>query len=185
MPNARKVPVVWNTGFGGPGLSVFYSADPDDATASLGTYFNAIKALFPNGVSWVIPGAGDLIDIASGRLTGGWTGGTAATINGTGGVATYAAGCGTYVKWLTGTIVNFRALKGKTFLVPLTAATYDSDGTLQPAHVTTLQNAANALVAAGKIAVYHRPTGFAGGALNGVTAAQQMDRVTSLKTRRS
>lgn len=176
---------MWNTGAGGNGLSVFYTAAADDVTTNLATYFNAIKALFPNGISWQIPAAGDQYDISTGRLTGGWSGGTAATINGTGGVATYAAGTGTFVKWLTGTVVHFRSLKGRTFLCPLTAATYDSDGTLQPAHVTTLQNAANTLVGAAKLAIWHRPVAFAGGMLVGASSAVQMDRVTSLKSRRS
>lgn len=185
MANLRRIKVTWTTGIGGTGLSVFYTADPDDATANLGTYFNAIKALFPNTVSWQIPSSGDLLDIGSGHLAGGWSGGTAATISATGGVSTYAAGTGTYVIWKTGTVVHFRNLQGRTFLVPLMAAIYDSDGTLQPGHVTTLQNAANTLVAAGKIAIWHRPTNFVGGVLVGANAAQQMDRVTSLRSRRS
>lgn len=186
MVDLRRVEVEWTTGIGGAGLSVFYTVDPDDATANLGTFFNAVKALFPNAVSWSIPSSGDLVDVVSGAITGGWSGGTAATISATGGVATYAAGTGTWVRWNTGGIVGRRRLQGRTFLVPLIAAIYDSDGTLQPSHVTTIQNAANTLVAADKLGTWHRPpNNITGGSFAKWTAGQARDKVTSLRTRRS
>jgi len=185
MADLRVVKVIWNGATGLPGLSVFYSADPDDATASLGTWFTAIKGLFPTGMSWQIPSSGDKVDVATGQLTGGWTGGTAASIA-CNGSTTYAAGTGAFIRWGTGLIVGGRRLKGRTFLCPLTANQYDTDGTLLSASVTTINTATSTLVATNKLVVWHRPSSVA--AANGVasttTSGAVADLTSSLKTRR-
>lgn len=186
MADLRRVPVAWTTGIGGSGLSVFYSADPDDATASLGTFFNAIKASFPGAVQWTIPSSGDKVDVATGQLTGAWTGGTAATILATGGANVYPAGTGGYVRWQTPLVVGGRRVRGRTFLCPIINDQFDSGGTLNNTTVTNWQTAANALVSAGKIVVWHRPSpGGSDGIAATVTGAVVPDRVTSLRTRRT
>jgi hypothetical protein len=165
---------------------VFYSNDTDDATASLGVFFNAIKALFPTAVSWSIPAAGDKLEATTGVLTGSWAGGSAASIAGTGG-GTYAAGTGAYVRWYTNTIRAGRKFYGRTFFVPLISAVYDNDGTITAPNLTIFQNASNALVTAAKCVVWGRPSapGAADGLFAGFTAAVVPDKVTSLRSRRS
>jgi len=186
MVDIRRVPVDWQTGAGGAGVSVFYTVDPDDVTTNLGTFFNAIKALFPTAVSWAIPASGDTLDVVTGELTGAWSGGTAATVTGTGG-GTYAAGTGAYVRWLTGSIRRGRKFQGRTFLCPIIASVYDNDGTLTSGNVTIFQNAANTLVATNKLVIWGRPIPFGAGngAADQVAAAVVPDKVTSLRTRRS
>jgi hypothetical protein len=186
MADLRKVLVTWNGATGLPGLSVFYTLAADDVTTNLGTFFTAIKALFPNGMSWTIPAAGDQISDNSGQLTGGWVGGTAATITATGGTS-YAAGTGTFVQWGTSIIVNNRRLKGRTFLAPLSTTQYDTDGTILTAAVTTLNTNLATLVGAGKLRVFHRPPKhtFSGGTSAVITSGVCADKTTSLRTRRS
>lgn len=186
MVDIRRVKVAWQTGAGGTGLSVFHSAAADDATASLGTFFNAIKALFPTAVSWSIPATGDTIDVATGVLTGTWVGGTAASITATGG-GTYAAGTGLYVRWATALVVGGRRLQGRTFLCPVISGVYDNDGTITAGNLTTVGTAAAALVTAGKCGIWHRPTspGASNGSFSSVTGSTVPDRVTSLRTRRT
>lgn len=186
MADLRKVPVTWTTGAGGLGLSVFYSADPDDVTTELGTFFNAIKAAFPGSVTWSIPSSGDTIESTTGILTGAWTGGTAASITATGGTSLYAAGTGGYVRWQTPLVIGGRRLKGRTFLCPIITDQYATDGTLNSTTLSGWQTAATTLATSGKLVVWHRgtvddPTGAAAT----VTAAVVPDKVTSLKTRRS
>lgn len=182
----RRVPVAWTTGIGGSGVSVFYSGATDDLTANLGTFFSAIAALFPNAVTWSIPSSGDEINDDTGHLVGAWTGGTAATVNASGGAVNYVAGTGAYVKWVTGAIVGTRKLQGRTFLTPLTTGCFDTNGTLTNANVTTIQNAANTLVATNKLVVWHRPPkGGSTGTARLVIGATVPDKVTSLRTRRT
>lgn len=185
MP-VRKIPVTWNIGIGGAGVSIFYTIDSVDVTPALGTFFNAVKGLFPPAVTWQVPNAGDTLDIASGKIVGGWSGGTSATIAGTS-AAPYVAGTGAYVRWLTSGVINGRRVKGRTFLCPLNNGLFDANGTIVDTSVTTMQTAVNALAGTGMLNVYSRP--HPKGALNGqlslVSAGVVPDKVTSIHSRRS
>lgn len=182
----NRVPVQWNTGPGGAGVSVFYSNFGVDMTVELGTFFNAIRAFFPTAVSWSVPSSGDILDEVSGLITGAWIGGTPVSITGSGATA-YAAGTGCYVRWQTAGIANGRRVKGRTFLVPLLTSCYQTDGTIFDSNLATMQTASTALANSGKMRIWHRPSNR--GANNGnafsVTAAIGPDRVTSLRSRRT
>jgi hypothetical protein len=182
----RKMPVVWSTGIGGAGVSVFYSPFGVDMTTELATFFNAIKSNFPNAVTWDIPGSGDVIDETTGLITGAWTAGTAATITATGGTGSYVAGTGAFVRWQTNGIVNGRRVRGRTFLDPLVVGAFDANGTIATAALGGLQPAATALAASGKMLIWHRPTpGGADGSTHAVVAGTVPDKVSSLRTRRT
>jgi len=167
-------------------VSVFYSESVDDATAALGTFFNAIKGLFPTAVTWQIPSSGDEIESTTGELTGAWTGGTGATYAGTLSSA-YAAGTGAYVTWRTGAIRAGRKFQGRTFLCPITAGSYDSTGTIDNTLLAILQTAATNLATADVLVIWGRPRlgGSDPGTAAHVIAGQVPDKVTSLRTRRS
>jgi hypothetical protein len=182
----RKIPVAWQTGAGGSGVSVFYSAFGVDPTVELGTFFNSIKASFPTSVTWDIPQSGDTIDEATGQITGAWTAGTPNSIAGTGAVA-YAAGTGIFVRWQTAGIVNGRRVRGRTFLCPTIVNVYEANGTIVAATLTTTITAANLLVGAGKLVIWHRPSahGMADGSMHTIIGSSVPDKVTSLRTRRS
>jgi hypothetical protein len=181
----RKVPVTWQTGAGGTGVSIFYTQFGTDVTVELGTFFNAIKGNFPSAVTWAIPSSGDVIDEVTGKITGAWTGGTAGGTAGSTNVA-YAAGTGVYIRWQTAGIVNGRRVKGRTFLCPLVASDYQNDGTIIDANLVGMNNAATTLAASGKLNIWHRPTSSTSndGSAHLVVGATGPDRVTSLRSRR-
>jgi hypothetical protein len=181
--DTQKLEVVWNGTSGLPGVSVFYGPPAVDPTGDVKEFFNAIKAIFPTGLTWTIPNGGDTVDEGSGVLTGGWTGANGGAVSASGGL-NHAAGCGGYVQWLTTTVTNGWRVKGRTFLAPLMNSAYDSSGTIENTYLATIQTAANALVAAGTVWVWHRPTAGTGGNGCVMTAANVPDQVTSLKTRR-
>jgi hypothetical protein len=181
----RRVRCTWNTGYGGPGLSTFYSLDSVDATVDLNTFWNAVKGVLSSTVNVAVPNSGDTLDAASGNLVGGWSGGTAGTYTGTSAGA-YAAGTGAFIKWNTGSVVAGHRVVGRTYIAPILGAGYDTDGTIAGGYLTILQNAATALAGSGKIYVWHRPSGP--GATDGqmvlITSATVPDKVTSLASRR-
>ena len=182
-----RVPVVWSGLTGLPGVSVLYwdggvSSVMTDVTA----FFNAIKGVFPSGLSWTIPNAGDNIDDATGTLIGDWSTTGGGTVSATGGFTAYAAGTGARVRWNTGNIVDGRRLRGSTFLVPLTGGGYDSSGTIENTTLSTLQTAATTLASTGALKVWSRPTpGGSDGTSGTVLSAVVPDRVTSLRSRRT
>jgi len=185
MADLERIVVVWNGTSGLPGASVFYGALGASANADIKTFFTSIQSLFPAGLTWAVPGNGDLLDDATGILTGVWinTGG-GGTVSASG-AAAHAAGVGAYVNWRTSTVIGRRRLMGRTFLAPLMNSAYDAQGTIVAANLTTLQTAANALVTAGHTRIWHRPdSSHTGGIAQVPAAATVPDQVTSLRTRR-
>lgn len=186
MATISRVPVEWNGLTGLPGVSVFYAGVSTNLdVSSLVTFFNAIRGLFPPGLSWTVPAAGDTLDSVTGGILGSWTATGAASVNANGTAGPYAAGVGCRIFWNTTTVVGRRRLRGSTFMVPLLGSTYDSNGTINAGPLSTIQTAANALVASGvPWQVWHRPRNQAGGVVDAFNGAIVPDRVATLRSRR-
>lgn len=153
--------------------------------AALVSAFTAAKTMFPLGLSWTIPGSGDIINDTNGELTGVWSAAGGATVSASG-AGSCPAGVGACIGWSTGGIVNGRKLRGRTFLVPLTYGVYDGDGTIEPGALGTLRTFANSIMASGPLAIWHRPTsaGATDGNSYGVVANAVRDKVAILTSRR-
>lgn len=185
MANVQRVVVDW-TGFtGAPGYTVHYRGEADVTTSHLATFYESVKAMFPPVVNVRVRNQGDLLDASTGALVGSWsTAANAATI-GTG-ASSYAGGAGAVVRWMTNGISNGRRIRGRTFLVPCATGVFESNGTLSPTALTTINNAAVALLTAeaGNLVVWHRPRNHSGGSSNPVTASDVPDRSALLRSRR-
>ena len=196
MANIMRLRVPWGgSSVIGGGLSTFYypsGSTTSTITAQVNTFFTAIKDQFPQGTSWSIPATGDLIDEATGELTGAWSGGTSAVITSTATATTYTAGAGARVRWDTSNIYGGRRVRGATYLIPLRGPGYDTDGTIAAATLTTLSNAAAALVSATQpMLIWSRPKlNDAGTAVERpgqaffATASTVPDKVSTLRSRR-
>lgn len=179
-------------GWSGPsvkGLAVnvlHVAADsPFTSVAGIKTAYQQIASQLPSGVSIGIPGTGDVIEDTTGELVGTWTATGAGIVSGAA-AAPAAAGVGACVTWLTGGIVNGRRLRGRTFLVPLSAAAFDSDGTLIAGAYAAVNSFASGMMGAGPVAVWHRPTTVGGSDGNsyGLVAYKTSDKVAFLSSRR-
>ena len=189
-----KIPVVWNGQQGLPGVSIFYcDAAVSTAVAALVTFFNAIKTSFPNALSWVVPGAGDVIETDHGALAGTWTMSGSGTVTGTGGAVAYAAGTGARLKFLTNGIVHGRRVRGSVFLTGMSSSLYDTNGTIANGTIGAFQTAGGGLVSDGSFRVYRREYKFDEahpdiparlGSAYAYTACVGPDQVTSLRSRR-
>lgn len=189
MAQLQRLRAVWGgTGIVGPGLSTFYKATtgasgwPDEVLA----LFNVGSVFYPSGLTLTVPSSGDLIDDATGALAGTWsepgTGGTA-TATGSG---VWAQGVGMQIRWRTNGIVAGRRVVGSTFVVPIMAVFYDTNGTIDSTTVTTVQGRADAYLAAHPEArIWSRPAGPRIGTSNQVTSAQVPDRISWLRSRRT
>lgn len=159
MTALARMRVAW-TGFnGGPGVSTFYGLTGGTSLGALHTFFDSIKGVIPGAVHLQIEGEGEFIDDATGEVTDLWVDEEPAEIVG-GGEGSYAGPVGAAIRWTTDSVVDGARLKGHTFIVPLFGNAYDNSGTLSPAVLTTLGDAAAALVAAnagGDLVVWHRP----------------------------
>jgi len=194
-----KVVAQWSGFPGAPGVSNFYFglgstptvANAANAQARVRTFFAGITFCLPTPVNITISGDSQVIDPATGAITGTLSNGTPpAVVVGAGGTS-YSAPSGACILWKTTTVINSRQLRGKTFIVPLTSSAYDTDGTLLASRLTDLRTAAAALVTVGAfpsdelLVVWHRPVSGAGGSAALASSSSVNDRSAVLKSRRS
>jgi len=194
----NKITAVWSGWAGGPGYSNFYfggtAADSAQLTVAqdrVHDFFAAITLCLPTGITIsflpssqrITPGDGVIQDDIP-------VGSVAPAVAGAGGT-NFSAPSGACVVWRTGATVGGRLLKGKTFLVPLGASSYDTDGTILASRIAELRAAASALAAPGAFAaeeqlqVWHRPVGGTGGLMSPTGTASVSDRAAILKSRRA
>jgi len=191
-----KVTAVW-TGWGGaPGYSNFYfvgdatGADLTQITGAVRTFFAAFTLCLPTPVSVKVSQVVQQIDPSTGALQLEKTApADPAIVVGAGG-ANFASPVGACVIWRTTSTRNGHIVKGKTFLVPLSTAAYDTDGTILASRLTELRGAATALcgfaaTGGSTFGVWSRPVAGAGGAVSHSGVATVNDRTAVLKSRRA
>ena len=148
MTQLQRTRVTWAGFKGGPGVSTFYSDGTSPANLdALRSFFASFAAMLPTGLTIQVAGDGDIIDDATGTLTGSWSGTQPAVVSGTG-TGGYAGAVGGMVTWVTGTVHNGRRLKGRTFMVPLASGAFSGSGVLYATFATTAKSAADTLIAA-------------------------------------
>jgi hypothetical protein len=187
MTSLHRIKITWTGMPGGPGVTQLYAPDATTVTAALGTWIDAWKYLVPDNTTLTVPSEGDIIDTATGVITGSWAGSAPTTHVGTGSSGSYVAASGACITWTTGVVVRGRRLKGRTFLVPLSALAYQGSGLIGTAQ-TAIQNATNTLLASAgsDLNVWSRPTakGAADGAFGMIEAAVVKNRQAILSSRR-
>lgn len=161
MPNIDRIRISLEGFNGGPGVATFYSLDGPSLLTALHDLWVAVAPSMPDDVSIVFPATGDRIDAAKGTLMGGWTGPQLDPIQGSNTNA-YAAPAGALLQWGTQEVRDGSRVKGRTFLVPLSAGGYDTQGKLLLATLSNLQTAAQNMALNGQpyFCIWHRP--FAG-----------------------
>ncbi len=186
MAEVARVRVEWNGLTGMPGISTFYVGTTDADISELKTFYDALKGLWPTGLTWTVPNLGDVLDVDTGTLLGThiFTGG--GSVSSTGAAGSYAAGVGARVQWLTADVKNGRRVRGTTFLTHLLSSHFDNTGTIGSTPLGTIQAAASALVASGSPwGVYSRPRPGLAGSFHAWNAATVPDKVAWLTTRKN
>lgn len=185
MVTMRRLRIVWD-GLGGlPGLSTFYYGVASPNVSDAVALFQAIKFQVPDTLSWTIPSSGDEIDSATGQLTGTWTGTGGGTVQGIGGTGSYAAGTGLILNWGTGIIHNGRRVQGRTFIAPVLASCYHTNGTIKSTVTSPVQTAVTAFVASGVAkGIWSKGRSPGDGVYAAISSGTVPTRVTSLRSRR-
>lgn len=166
-------------------------ADPTLLNGVVRTYFNTIRSSCPVTLSWGWESELAFFDDSDGEIIGYSAATPGAAVTGDQSTA-YPAPAGAAVTWNTSTVVRGRRLKGRSFIVPMAQAAFDSSGTLSSATVTNHLAAGAALIAgaaalSSPLVVWSRPgpeeDPFPGthGVVTGVTVR---DKVAVLRSRR-
>ena len=185
MVNLNRMRVAWSGTTGGPGVSTFYSTNAATAHAAIREFFWEQRAMFPGQVTFTFDSEGDTIDPLDGSLQGSWSHAAPASVTGTN-TGDYALPVGSVIHWLTGSVVNGHRLRGRTFLVPMTGAIFDSDGTIDPTSLTAIRSAGASFVAnaASTVVVWSRPSGANAGGYAAITGYSVPDKAAILRSRR-
>jgi len=105
----------------------------------------------------------DVLDGATGAVTNSWTGADPGNVTGTGTGDPLSPALAWIIKWNSGTVINRRFVKGRTFLgIPSEGRSDSPGGIPSAAGAAVLQTAANNLITAfadgTQLVVWHRPT---------------------------
>jgi hypothetical protein len=194
MPVYRMT-MTW-TGFtGSPGYTNLYFINPEEPTLAIRnttagrvrTWFEAIKTTLPSTVQIAYPSEMEQITTETGVLMSTMPIDALANTVGTL-VGTFASPVGACVNWSTSLIVNGRKLRGRTFLVPMGSAAFQTDGTLKDTDRTAIVTASNTLASYQDnlvLGIWHRPSlGGADGVAAQVASASVKDKAAVLRSRR-
>lgn len=165
MTNVLRYQVQW-TGFtGSPGYSTFHvredTGDPGQLQGwcdNLRTFCSSIATYLPDDVTLAVSGIVDVVEVESGLLVGQET--VSPGVGVVGGDATgYSAATGAVIDWSTGAFRAGRAVRGRTFLVPVGGNSFSSSGTISTGTAAALQAAAVDMVDAEPqpLSIYCRP----------------------------
>jgi hypothetical protein len=198
MVTVYRVSAIWSGFLGAPGYSRFAVANLTDTASlnaageSLRVFFDAIKAMIPNGTSILVQPQVDGYDMATGELVSSSSMTTApATVTSAQTAQPYASGSGMFVSWNTSVIFNGHRVKGRTFLVPIVGSYFENDGSPLGVAVSNVQTAGNALATGNaNFSVWSRlysktpPITQIGGALAPVVSCTVKDVASGLRSRR-
>jgi hypothetical protein len=194
MAQYARILTVWTGGPGGPGLTVMnvrYTVGAITASlAAVRAFWQSFLTDFPSAYSCQVQGSADIHESDTGVLSG-VISGTIPAGTSFSGAGNYAAGVGSQVKWITSGIHAGHRVQGRTFLVPLVSTRYDTDGTLVSSHLSTVNAAATTLIsslasAGTPLTIVSKPTDEApAGDISDVTSGVTVDRVATLRTRRT
>lgn len=178
---------------GAPGYSNFHFTeqvgDPGARPAweRVAAFFNEVRTIMPNEVTFLVEGEVAVLDEATGMITDYVTAAESPT-PGSGGVSGgYSAASGAVVTWNTTGVRNGRRVRGRTFLVPLGGSSYESDGTLTSDAIQTINDGAQELVGEpfeSGFCVFARPNNGADGGAYPVTGFRVPDMAAVLRSRR-
>lgn len=156
----RRVRCTWANFPGAPGVSTFYLSTSVTSMAPLATFFNEVLKHVPVNTAITVPNSGDEISESNGQISGTWTATGGLVQSSSAATQAFSGSSGAVVEWQSNALVNGRRPLGKTFIVPLIMADYDTNGSLSQAScITPLAAAANALLAAYSdgVKVWSRP----------------------------
>lgn len=195
MPNIVRWTWRWDGFLGSPGFTNIYELDgtsPGNVAAAFDAFLYAQRARMPDDVHIRLQPEGEVIDPVTGLLQSVIAAPTPMAIDGAN-TGPYSAASGLCISWGTGGIVSGRRVRGRTFLVPMSGAYYDTTGTLNDTELggTRSDLAAFLAGAPGGHVIWSRPRPAPGGigpaspgSAHLVTSGTIRDRVAVLRSRR-
>lgn len=183
----------WSGFPGAPGYSVFHFAGGGGLISDATQVAERVRAAFllvaprlPTSVSIEVQPTVEVLDSDTGVLSGFQEITAPTAVNGAA-AGTYAGPAGAVVNWRTNDVRGGRRIRGRTFLVPLASAAFESNGTLSGSARSDVQDFADELLGGdldSEFGVWSRPVGGSGGVFATATSASVPDMAAVLRSRR-
>jgi hypothetical protein len=200
-----RVKTRWTIPGAGTAFSVMHFDDGDiggdvnveanQVTLATHNFWDSVRNTMPSVVKVQVMPDVEIIDVETGDLIGVSTATTRAELAGANvASAGWSAPAGACITWTTSGIRTVtskpRRVRGRTFIVPLSGMSYDTNGNLTDTALATINNAAATLRSASsgqELAVYARPNEVPAvpGQAFAVTGHRLTDQVAILRSRRS
>lgn len=158
--------VVWNGFSGGPGVNTLHFGVTPEQNAdaaqtildALKTFYTGLNIYMPTGVSISFESQLEVINAENGQIENIVSASPPAPVTGSGSGG-YSSGAGMCVHWITQDFRKGRRVRGRSFMVPLSAQAFDTTGTLNNTLITTMQGLGATLAAneAVQLSIFRRP----------------------------
>lgn len=181
-----RIQMRWTNFSGAPGYSAFHfdsateGAGPtaQQCADAVGTLVTSWQTHIPDPVNLTIESEVQVLNELTGELLSFETI-TPPALTGGGATGNYSAASGAVIIWNTAGVRRGRRIQGRTFVVPLAATAFATDGTLSPTAQSSMQAAATTFAdSITAPVVWARPSGP--GASDGQTASITQARVPDL-----
>lgn len=184
----REILVDWTTASGGGKVSVLYFLEATtvaEQRAALGTWLGGLAGGLHSTTQYSVRTEGRELDTSTGALTGAWVEPTVYAGAGTAsGGQPIADATQVLVRWQTGNIVGGRFLQGRTYIPGLMTSNVAGGNLAPTVRSAYAGHSGNLVSAAVQLAVWHRPTGGAGGEAWAVEAASVWTELAVQRRRR-
>lgn len=170
----REIITDWVTPGSPGGVTVMYFDEAvavEDQRVMIGAAWDELEAVLVTGTSWSVRDSGRIMDETTGTLTGLWSDPTPIFGVGTNVAEPVANSTQLVLQWLTGTVINGRVVRGRTYVPGLSRnSTSASGGPNATTRGAGLAAGANLIALPNGFGVWHRPSPNGVGSLVEVTA---------------
>lgn len=183
----HRTTLQWLNFIGAPGFTnLHWDGTGSTAVADADTkaFASSLQQRLPDGVIVQATGEVETIDEATGELVSvtSYAQGTAVTGSQGG---PYSSAVGAVLSWSTAGIVAGRRVRGRTFIVPMSASQFDSSGTLSSGAQSALVASGQGLLSSlGVFGIWSRPRGGLAGSFHEATNVAVPDMTAVLRSRR-
>lgn len=184
MTLINRVQAAWDQPGGFKGLNTFYQTGTVDLEPYR-QFYSQMAASLPDNVTITMLSSNLQYESETGAVTASYSADPAAAVAGTS-TGDFAAAVGAVVRWNTNAFLNNRRVRGRTFIVPLDAASFDTNGGLDASFITGVQGFGDALISdlSDQLYVWHRPVNDVGGQIFVATSSTVPSTPAILRSRR-
>lgn len=184
MTSINRVQVKWEQAGGFTGLNTFYQTGDVDL-ANYRALYVAFQASLPDDVTISFLDANLTYESDTGEVLSSYTTDPATDIAGTSS-GDFARGVGVLLRWNTDAFRNNRRVRGRTYVVPVEVASFNTLGNVDAGFISGAVTAGNDFIAAqaAQNFIWHHPVNDVGGVINAVTSCGMSATPAILRSRR-